>query len=89
MTPEQAEEQGDGRDPGGNPGGVQDDPGVGRPPIGWRVVRGPWFDNQVATLELDGRGVGLRIERVPPGHQPDPRLEPVLDHRLAEAAASP
>jgi hypothetical protein len=60
--------------------------GVKPPPISWRILRGPWFDNQVATLNLDGRGIELRIERAPAGHDPDPSLERVLDHRLAEPA---
>jgi len=65
--------------------------GARRPAIGWRVLRGPWFDNQVATMELDGRGIELRIERAPAGHDPDPdpSLDPVLDHRLAEVAPRP
>jgi hypothetical protein len=57
--------------------------GVRRPPIRWRVVRGPWFDNQVATLELDGRALALRIERAPAGPDPHPALEPVLAEPLA------
>ena len=30
----------------------------------WRYVHDePWFDNQVATLELDGRHVRMRLEK--------------------------
>jgi PhoD-like phosphatase len=41
--------------------------GVPDPPIRWRFVEPPTFDNQVATLELDGRSAKLRIERTSPG----------------------
>jgi len=37
--------------------------GVPAPSVRWRVVRGPRFENQVATLELDGRAARVRIER--------------------------
>jgi phosphodiesterase/alkaline phosphatase D-like protein len=30
------------------------------PPFRWRRVRGPWFDNNVATLDLTGDGVRMR-----------------------------
>ncbi|MQA94148.1 MAG: alkaline phosphatase family protein [Streptosporangiales bacterium] len=33
--------------------------GVPRTPFGWRVSRGPWFDNAVATVELRGRSGGV------------------------------
>ncbi|MDO9408488.1 alkaline phosphatase D family protein [Patulibacter sp.] len=45
--------------------------GVEDPPVGWRRERGPWFDNQLAWLELDGRRGRLRFQRAVPG----PRLE--------------
>jgi hypothetical protein len=41
--------------------------GVPDPPVRWRFVESPTFDNQVATLELDGRRATLRIERTSPG----------------------
>ncbi|CAB4929006.1 unannotated protein [freshwater metagenome] len=45
--------------------------GVADPPVGWRRELGPWFDNQLAWLELDGRRGRLRFQRSVPG----PRLE--------------
>ena len=37
--------------------------GVHDPEIRWRFAAGPFFDNQVATLELDGPASTLRLER--------------------------
>ena len=38
--------------------------GVEAPSVRWRYVHDePWFDNQVATLELDGRHVRMRLEK--------------------------
>jgi hypothetical protein len=54
--------------------------GVPDPRIRWRIQEGPWFDNVLATLDVDGRRLDLRIERTPPG---EPRLETVLEQRLA------
>jgi hypothetical protein len=53
--------------------------------IDWRVARGPWFDNHVGLLELDGRAASLLVERaVTPADGADPpRLEPLYEHRLA------
>ena len=33
---------------------------VADPPLSWRTVHGPWFDNNLATLETRGRGLALR-----------------------------
>ncbi len=58
--------------------------GVPDPPIGWRIADGPWFDNQVATLELEGGEALLRIEKAVPGDDPaHPRLDCVFEQRLA------
>jgi hypothetical protein len=56
--------------------------GLPRPNIRWRYVRGPSFDNQIATLELEGRTADVRVERAVPGDG-GPGLEPVFDYRLA------
>ena len=54
--------------------------GVGDPPIRWRLTDGgPWFDNVLSTLRIDGRSIELDIERALPG----PRLERVLSRPLA------
>jgi hypothetical protein len=58
--------------------------GVDDPGIGWRVVGdGPWFDNQVASLVIDGRRIEMRLDKAVPVSEEDARLERVLEHRLA------
>ena len=37
--------------------------GVRRDPIRWRLIEGPFYDNQVATLTIEGRGAELKLER--------------------------
>jgi hypothetical protein len=37
--------------------------GVRRDPIRWRLIDGPFFDNQVATLTIEGRDAELKLER--------------------------
>src|ERR671911_448561 len=55
-----------------------DDPG-----IRWRGAQGPFFDNQVATLRLDGRAATLRLDRAVPGEDGQPRLEKLCERRLS------
>jgi hypothetical protein len=57
--------------------------GVSDPEVGWRLAQDPTFDNQLATLRLDGRRASLRIERTQPGDGDHPGLEPTLERRLA------
>jgi hypothetical protein len=61
--------------------------GVPAPAVRWRVLRGPRFENQVATLELDGGAAAVRIERAAAAGAGGgaPRLVPLIDHRLASA----
>ena len=59
--------------------------GVPPPPVRWRFQDGdPRFDNQVGTLELDGRRALARLERsVPSGRGVEhPRLEVADEHSL-------
>ena len=52
--------------------------------IGWRMNGdGPWFDNQVATLEIDGRAITMRLEKAVPVAEDEARLERVLEQPLA------
>jgi phosphodiesterase/alkaline phosphatase D-like protein len=37
--------------------------GIPREPIRWRLAEGPFYDNQVATLLVDGRHAELKLER--------------------------
>ena len=54
--------------------------GVSDPPVRWRMVDGsPWFDNVIGSLRIDGRRLELTIQKALPG----PRLETVLERRLA------
>jgi hypothetical protein len=53
------------------------------PEIGWRLVQPPTFDNQFATLELDGRAARLRIERTIPGDPDSHAIEPSLERQLS------
>ena len=57
--------------------------GVREPEIRWRLPQEPTFDNQIATLELDGRSALLRIERTTPGEHEYPELQYSLERRLA------
>jgi PhoD-like phosphatase len=57
--------------------------GVDDPPVRWRMVGdGPWFDNQVATLLIDGRRIAMRLEKAVPLDSTAARLDRVLEHRL-------
>jgi hypothetical protein len=58
--------------------------GVVAPPIRWRFPEPPTFDNQIATLRLDGRTARLRIEKTDPEQWRDPQLEVSLDRVIAE-----
>jgi hypothetical protein len=54
--------------------------GVRDPSVRWRTVEGPYFDNQVATLTLDGRRAQLVLERTLPD---DGALHECFRRRLA------
>jgi len=58
--------------------------GVPDPGVGWRLVGdGPWFDNQVATLVVDGRDMHMRLDKAVPADADRAHLECVLERRLA------
>jgi len=59
--------------------------GVPDPSVHWRALDGsPWFDNQVASLKIDGRASTMRIDKAVPGPTDlEPGLERVLSRRLA------
>ncbi len=52
---------------------------VSDPPFEWKTIRGPWFDNNIATLETRGRALSLRWEAgvVRDGNDDRPELEVV------------
>ncbi|MGI8594823.1 MAG: alkaline phosphatase D family protein [Solirubrobacteraceae bacterium] len=57
--------------------------GAPDPPIRWRFTHKPWFDNQIATIEIDGRRARLTIDKAIVGDAHVPRLECVLERDLA------
>jgi hypothetical protein len=57
--------------------------GVDPPEIRWRFARGPSFENQIATLELDGPSASLLVERPEPRDGGPPRLRRVFDYQLS------
>jgi hypothetical protein len=58
--------------------------GVRAPAINWRMTGdGPWFDNQVATLNIDGRRIDMRLDKAVPVDEHNARLECVLEQQLA------
>lgn len=67
--------------------------GVPEPTIRWDGLAGPWFDNQIAALELRGRSAVVRYERAVSRDREPPRLELLTEHRLTppdlDAAPTP
>ena len=57
--------------------------GVREPDIRWRLAQDPTFDNQFATLELEGRRASLCIEKILPGDWRRPGIEKSLERELA------
>jgi PhoD-like phosphatase len=57
--------------------------GVKPPELRWTLEQKPTFDNQFATLDIDGDNVSLRIERIVPGEWRNPRIETSLERELA------
>ncbi len=58
--------------------------GVEAPDVRWRFAGGPYFDNQLATLSLEGREARLTISKTV--HDPEaqgPRLETAFERRIA------
>jgi hypothetical protein len=57
--------------------------GAPRPGIGWRLVEGPYFDNQVATIRLDGREAIVRLDKTVRGAEDQRSLEKSFERRIA------
>jgi hypothetical protein len=57
--------------------------GVPDPEIGWRFLEGPYFDNQVASLTLEGRSAMIKLEKTKPGDAEEHALETSFERRLA------
>jgi hypothetical protein len=57
--------------------------GVPDPPVRWRLTHdAPWFDNQIATLSLDGERAAFALDKAVPDDGRDPRLERVYERAL-------
>jgi hypothetical protein len=57
--------------------------GVPRPDLDWRLLEGPYFDNQVASLTLEGRSARIALEKTKPGDAEEHSLETSFERRLA------
>jgi PhoD-like phosphatase len=57
--------------------------GAPDPGISWRLRDGPYFDNQVAMLRIDGRRLELRLDKTVPGEEDEDELETSFTRRLA------
>ena len=60
--------------------------GAPDPEIQWRFLDGPYFDNQVASVTLDGRAARLKLEKTKPGEPHEHRLETSFERGLAPHA---
>jgi hypothetical protein len=57
--------------------------GAPDPGVRWRTLEGPCFDNQVASLHLDGRRSSMRLDKTRPGEAGRDSLEESFSRRLA------
>jgi PhoD-like phosphatase len=56
--------------------------GAPDPGIRWRLLEGPFFDNQVATLRLDGREAIVRLDKTVAGEEHEKALEKTFERRV-------
>jgi hypothetical protein len=56
--------------------------GVERPAISWDLVQKPTFDNQFATIRLNGRSATMKIEKTVPGNWQEPEIDVTLEREL-------
>jgi hypothetical protein len=57
--------------------------GVPDPGIRWRCLEGPYFDNQVGTVRLDGREAIVRLDKTVAGEEDETSLEKTFERRIA------
>jgi len=57
--------------------------GVPDPGLRWRLAEGPYFDNQVATLRLNGREATMQLDKTVAGAEEERQLDCVFARRLA------
>jgi PhoD-like phosphatase len=56
--------------------------GAPDPGIRWRLLEGPYFDNQVGTVRLDGRAAVVRLDKTVAGEEDEKSLEKSFERRL-------
>ncbi len=57
--------------------------GAPDPGLRWRLLEGPYFDNQVGTLRLDGREAIVRLDKTIRGEQDETSLDKSFERRIA------
>jgi PhoD-like phosphatase len=57
--------------------------GAPDPGIRWRLLEGPFFDNQIGTVHLDGREATVRLDKTVAGKEDETALEKTFEHRVA------
>ena len=56
--------------------------GAPDPGIRWRLLEGPYFDNQVGTIRLDGREAIVRLDKTVAGDEEETALEKSFERRI-------
>jgi len=56
--------------------------GASDPGIRWRLLEGPYFDNQVGTVRLDGREAIVRLDKTVAGEEHEQALEKTFERRV-------
>ena len=62
---------------------LADSAGAPDPELRWRLLDGPYFDNQVATLRVHGREAVMQLDKTEPGENEARELACVFERRLA------
>ncbi|HEY8060926.1 MAG TPA: hypothetical protein VID94_19320, partial [Acidimicrobiales bacterium] len=57
--------------------------GAPDPGMTWQVVEGPWFENQIGTLHVDGRHAEVRLDKTLPADGEDRHLERVFTRTIS------
>jgi hypothetical protein len=56
--------------------------GAPDPGIRWRLLEGPYFDNQIGTVHLDGREATVRLDKTVAGNEHEKALEKIFERRV-------
>jgi PhoD-like phosphatase len=62
--------------------GLANAAGAPDPGIRWRLLEGPYFDNQVGTVRLDGREAVVRLDKTVAGEEDETALEKSFERRV-------